>query len=57
MHLEIDSLKDGTYYVFAQMNWASSEKQFVLTAYGKGDTMFLKDDNKYTKDDILRVAR
>lgn len=61
-YVECGELKQGTYYVFAEMEWNShatpADKFFNLTCYGAGQTVLQESDlsTKYTKLQILEEA-
>jgi len=61
-YVECGELKQGTYYVFAEMEWNShatpADKYFNLTCYGAGQTVLQESDlsTKYTKLQILEEA-
>ena len=55
LHLELDNLMPGTYYLFVEVDWAYSQREFVVTSYGEGTVKFLGDEaSRYDKMGVLR---
>lgn len=57
MHLEIDNLEAGDYYLLAEVDWTSTLREFVLTAYGAANVTFFEEISQcYNKLDMLQTA-
>ena len=57
LHLEVEQLEPGEYYIFAELDWnlvLTDAPQFQITAYGRQQAQFLGDEHSLvTKENLL----
>ena len=56
VHLNIENLAKGDYYVYAEVDWneGTEEPDFCVTSYGASKTFFLRDENSlFEKEKFL----
>ena len=57
LHLEVENLERGSYYLFCEMDWVHSERNFVLTSYGLSAVDFCGEfTDEIAKEDLLKEA-
>lgn len=45
LYVEFDSLDAGEYLLFAEIDWISGNRDFVITSYGKSKVEFVGDES------------
>lgn len=44
--MEVDNIQPGEYYLYAQIDFATEQREYCLTSYGEGNVQFLGNEAK-----------